>query len=771
MGPCPFERRILLAILGILCAIQPFALAVVEPAQVDLALKRSKEFLYSKQTNDNWEQPIPGKAPDAHGDQKTGYTALAVYALITSGESYKDPRVAKAIEYLKKNDTTGVYALGLRCQVWLLLPQTPDVKQAMTRDAKILRESIITEGKGKGFYSYNPGARYYSHSRAQYGVLGMWAAAQSGFEVSDAYWRLVESAWVEDQDSSGGWCYYDKPREGYPITPGMTAVGIATLFITQDYLHANEGVGCRGNLRNPHIEKGLKWLTANFEKIATDDKFERDFPYATSYAIERVGVASGFKYFNNIDWYERCGGWLLKQQRKDGAWPSEFGNVPSTCFAMLFLARGRAPVAFNKLDYSVEGAKKPAAWNQRPRDVANVSRWIGRQGERDLNWQIVNLNAKIEDLHDAQILYMSGNEAIALPDDSKKKLKQFIEQGGMVLGNADCAGREFASSFRKLGQELFPAYEFRELPADHVIYTGQQFPREKWKAKPSVLGLSNGVRELMLLIPQADPARQWQLQLVAGRDELWQLAANIFLYSVDKQNFRTRGQTYLISRFDATKSTRSLKLARVQYDGNWDPEPGGWRRLSNLMHNREKLDLDISAAKLDVPGALAGAKMAHLTGTTRSKFSDATRAELKRFIESGGTLVIDSAGGSTEFAQSAEDELSAIFPDSKLTTLPPDHPLFAAGGFKIGAIQYRPFSARVLGSLKETPRIQAIELNGRAAVIFSREDLSAGLVGQAVDGITGYTPETATELMARVVLYAERTARTATTVPSSSPAH
>ena len=122
----------------------------------------------------------------------------------------------------------------------------------------------------------------------------------------------------------------------------MTAVGVATLFITQEYLHANEAIACRGNIRDPHIEKGLKWLSDNFDRIATDDKYERDFPYSTSYAIERVGVAGGYKYFNNIDWYDRIGTWLLGKQRSDGSWPSEFGNVPSTCFSMLFLARAGA---------------------------------------------------------------------------------------------------------------------------------------------------------------------------------------------------------------------------------------------------------------------------------------------------------------------------------------------------------------------------------------------------------------------------------------------
>ena len=87
-----------------------------------------------------------------------------------------------------------------------------------------------------------------------------------------------------------------------------------------------------------------------------------------------------------------------------------------------------------------------------------------------------------------------------------------------------------------MGTELFPRYEFRELPADHPIYRNGIFPREKWKTKPSVLGLSNGVRELMLLVPQADPGRTWQSKVVGGKEELWQLGANLFLYAADRRS-------------------------------------------------------------------------------------------------------------------------------------------------------------------------------------------------------------------------------------------
>src|SRR5207249_2532591 len=138
-------------------------------------------------------------------------------------------------------------------------------------DANILLNSIKKTGEGKGFYGYNPAAKPYSHSRAQYAVLGMWAAAQAGIEVPDSYWQLVEKSWIEDQDPSGGWGYLNKPSEEYPITPGMTAVGVATLFITQDYLHANDGAACKGNIHNPHIDRGIKWIVDNFSRVATSE--------------------------------------------------------------------------------------------------------------------------------------------------------------------------------------------------------------------------------------------------------------------------------------------------------------------------------------------------------------------------------------------------------------------------------------------------------------------------------------------------------------------
>ena len=42
-------------------------------------------------------------------------------------------------------------------------------------------------------------------------------------------------------------------------------------------------------------------------------------------------------------------------------------------------------------------------------------------------------------------------------------------------------------------------------------------------------------------------------------------------------------------------------------------------------------------------------------------------------------------------------------------------------------------------------------MNGRNAIYYSREDLSGGLVGEPVDGIVGYDPDSSTAIMSGII--------------------
>jgi hypothetical protein len=778
-------RRAARVALLVAIVLFPAAARAATPAEVEASIAKGKQFLYSLQRPEGrWEPDAQRKGNNHHDHPKMqgsswgGFTAVATYALLASGENPQDPRMAKAIEFLKTADMTGVYAIGLRCLVWQQLRPSAEIRVLAKKDAERLISVLNRGGAGKGGWDYDDptgkGGRI-DHSVSQYGVLGLWAASQCGYEVNPEVWELVDKTWRSHQFSDGGWNYDGDGKgvggSGEP-TASMTAAGVATLFITQDILRANEGLGCKGNLPNENIDRGLHWISGNAFRGVQGNNY-------AWYGVERIGVASGYKYFGDKDWYAAGAEELVRRQAKDGSFPSNFAGstpIPTTAFALLFLSRGRAPVIMNKLDYSPvaaagaapdesaaaqpdarKGATHGVNWNQRPRDVASLAAWSASRMERDLNWQVVNLSASPEDLHDAPILFVAGSESLPLSDADVAKLQTFVQQGGMIVGNADCGKELFNKSFRALGKKIFPRYEFRALPANHPIFKEQQYDADKWKNKPKVEGLSNGVRELMLLVPDADPAKAWQARQDRTREELFQLGANVFLYAVDKSNLQFKGQTFIV-KDNGVAPAATLKVARLMAGDNPDPEPGGWRRMGNLLKNDHRLALDVQPVSLG-SGQLAGHKVAHLTGTAAVKLDDAARKELAGFVAGGGTLVVDAAGGSPAFADAIEQELAAAFgaeaAKGLARPLRSDHPVFNLPNAKLDRFYYRRFARKSLGELKGC-RLKGIKAGSgdRIGVFYSREDLSAGLVGEPVDGVLGYDVPTATALMRNILLYA-----------------
>src|SRR6185295_12763850 len=110
--------------------------------------------------------------------------------------------------------------------------------------------------------------------------------------------------------------------------------------------------------------------------------------------------------------------------------------ISSTSFALLFLARGRNPVAFNKLQYN-------GRWNARPRDDLVLTHWISRRFERPLNWQIVNLDQDVSDWLDAPVLLITGSRDPKFTDEDVARIRSFIAAGGIVFSTAENANQEF----------------------------------------------------------------------------------------------------------------------------------------------------------------------------------------------------------------------------------------------------------------------------------------------------------------------------------------
>ena len=721
----------------------PEAAEGITDEQIGRAIQSGVDYLLSR--FDPLRHTLDGA--DTSNADGGGPNALAVYALMQAGQAVSDPRLnvrgkemdAK-IEAMKdsrlRRGRSQTYATGIRATA-LALFNRPQDKAVLRQDVLGLLQSHT---QGAYSYSIDPNrARQrdkivWDNSNSQYGLLGVWSGAEAAVEVPSSYWEAVEGHWVETQLKNGQWGY----AGGHAGRLTMTSAGIASLFVTHDWLDAPKYARAVGrDPFPPALQRGLEWFETGDNAVQTNSEY---WGY-NLYGIERVGLASGLKYFGRHDWYRHLAAEVVAKQASDGSW----GDVVDTSFALLFLSRGRHPVMMNKVRFN-------GYWANRPRDVANLARFAARQLERELNWQVVPLRPAKEwtDWLDSPILYLASHKAPALLDSDYDNLRQFVAAGGLLYTQADGDDPEFTKWAAELAATLFPKYEMKDLPSDHPIYN--LVYKLEQDDRPALKGVSNGARLLMVHSP-TDISRSWQTRDTRGRKGAFQLGINLFLYAAGKRDLRNRLESTFVS--DPGKPLNgSVSLVRLEYGGNWNPEPDAWGRFARWFQRQTGTGLNVSSTR--VASLQPGPAIAALTGTARYDFTQEEVATVKNFVESGGVLLADECGGTGPFSLSVDDMLSKAFPQSKMAPLDPaTHPLFRGGAPASGLDdltkpKYRQFS--VPGRYDEAAPILGFRA-GKGHVLFTSIDITSGLLGTRTWGIAGLHPDYAAPFVKNLIFW------------------
>jgi hypothetical protein len=678
------------------------------------------------------DMAVPPGTADAIADQQVGETVLAMYAVLNAGRATDqpglgatDPIVIEALQQLKAYPLLRTYTRSLRASTLAVFNRIED-RQALEEDVVWLMRATRDGG-----YSYTPqlSATTYDNSNSQYGLLGVWAGAQSGLGVPDAYWRLVAKHWTSEVSPEGQWSYQgsDAPR----LT--MTLAGITSLLVTHEYLDLPAEAAGHGRpaASVPALGLGLGWLEQG------DNCGIRTLDGYGLYALERVGLASGFKFFGTHDWYAEGAGQLVQRQAGDGGW----GGMVNTSFDLLFLARGRHPILYNKLRYN-------GHWDDRPHDVEDLARFAGQQLERPLNWQVVDARHPWADWMDAPVLYISGDVPPAMTDADYAALADFANAGGLIFTHADNGSTAFDGWVKQMVRKCFPKYELSKVPADHPLNTVLY----RLKNPPPLEAVTNGSRLLLVHSPR-DVAGGWPWAGPKGGTPEQQLGANLFVYAAGKTNYRNR----LVSTYvpdPPGQPSVTIPVARLRFAGEWDPEPYAWTRFARTFawDTRQALDVQTVDLKDLRPGQVPAAL---LTGTFRQDFTPAEVAAAKAYVEAGGVLVVDACGGQEPFATSVRATLlSAAFPDATVGPLPADHPVLLPSrpfADDLRTMRLRPFASEKLNA-RAVP-IEGLHA-GKGWVIFSSLDLTSGLLGTQEWGILGYDPAYASALVKNAVLWA-----------------
>lgn len=723
--------------------------------QIDRAINELVERLYAAQNPQGlWIGAWP-KDDSIHGLQYGGNTALVLYALITAGESYQNPKLQRAIEFMQEAKMAGTYAISVRAMLWEHLP--PSFQKHLAQDTQWLINAAQPSPHGGRCYTYSNYSKHnYSNSRTKFALLGLWAGAKHDVPVPDTLWTGIETHYINSQNADGGWPYNN---EQWNHSRGsMTAAGLVALHVIRDYhdrlLYQQTGKTEAMPIQKS-IDKALAWFDKHFvvdhvpEIGGHKGGYSNVFYYL--YAMERVGEASGVKYFNHTPWYEAGARFIVDQVGRKRLNPgrdinskypgAEAANqITSMAFALLFLSRGRAPVMINKLE--IPGY----AWNNRPYDMTGLTHWISDEVELPLKWQRIPITMEPVEWADAPLLYLASHEALNLSADQKRKIKRCLDRGGMLITAADANSEAFNKSVSDLAGELYPQYALEPVKTDDPLYT-QVYP-----VHPKMLDahvLDNGVRHLIVHLPRGDVS--WMLHSEnMTRPDVWKFFVNMYYYSTEGQPRQRLEEYEAISPGDGGKP---MTVVRVRYQGNWNPEPMAWDQQVRFMQG--KLDAKIRVVNMAELGH-EQAPLAHLGGTDPIQWTEAELDALRQYVNTGGTVLLEDIGGGGRFADSAVNLLAKAFPQHRMQPLASDSAIITGqglGGFDVSHPNWRDYAIRRLGSLPN-PRLMGVYFNDQPRIIVSSDDLSFGMLGAPAWAVIGYSPACARQIMTNIALYA-----------------
>jgi hypothetical protein len=101
--------------------------------------------------------------------------------------------------------------------------------------------------------------------------------------------------------------------------------------------------------------------------------------------------------------------------------------------------------------------------------LASISREAGLRVSTDQR----EVALSDDQLFEYPMLFMHGRNAFHFSDAERKRLKTFLERGGVLMADAVCTSDQFAASFRKEMAAMFPDQPLAKIPASDPLFSSE----------------------------------------------------------------------------------------------------------------------------------------------------------------------------------------------------------------------------------------------------------------------------------------------------------
>ena len=607
-------------------------------------------------------------------------------------------------------------------------------------------------------------------------MLALHEAERQGILIPQTTWSQAEAYWASRQVPSGGWNY--DSTFGPKPTISMTCAGIASLVVTRGKASQTEQRISNGQVdccsvtpQQGEIERGMRWLARN---IKVGAQASSSAYFYQMYCIERVGRLTGTRFIGTTDWYRMgCEHIVGLQDKLRGTWKGSLSHGESnpliaSSFALLFLGKGRRPLAVSKLAYG-----ETAQWNQHPQDLQNLVMQTEKRWDMYLTWQTMEIElVNVGDLLESPVLFISGKGSMQLTTKQKTVLQQYVNQGGFLFVENACGDAQFDQEFRLLMKELFPDSPLAPLAPDHALwFADQNIPSE---FVGQIHGLQTCCRTSIVYVT-TDLGCFWELynprpdsgipdnvnQQIQDR---LAIGTNVLTYATNRRlkEKLDRPQLSIDTSETASVLRKTLKIPKVNHSGGANEAPNALNNLLGSLQQEAGIRVSVGTHMVSLTDSIEQYPILFVHGRRTFQWTAAERQALRKYVESGGLLFADSICASSQFAESFRREMRLTFPEQVLRRLPTEHELFTSdfGGFDVRQVTLRSPASQQdsspsrINELKVTPHIEGIQLDGRLAVAFSPYDLSCALENQVSLECRGYIQKDAARVGSNIVIYA-----------------
>jgi len=422
------------------------------------------------------------------------------------------------------------------------------------------------------------------------------------------------------------------------------------------------------------------------------------------------------------------------------------------------------PLMIAKLEYGTT-----QDWNTDPGDADNLMRQVRSALGLWYGWKHLKIGDLVATYKAGKqlkipALYVSGHEAFTFSEEEREGIRQYLLDGGTMIGDACCGRPEFTTAFRTEVRKLFPDRTFDLMEMDHPVFRAfykystanyvdyRMGGKNEYQSAPQLLGMNLGCRTAILMSP-ADLSCGWDdhthphgFRLFPG--DATRMGINMISYiAAMRQLAESQATTREVKQADSQPRSQFV-LAQLRHQGDWNPDPNSTYQMLRHVSNEASLAVSFDLRYVDPSETrIAPYPFLYMTGFRDPKFKDEELAAIRRHLQAGGFLFINNPSGYNAFDRHVRDMVKTLFPDQKLAGLDKDHDFFKAFHTIGEAKDRQSGAARAI-------EMEGINIRKRTVLIYSKNDMVTHLKQVSDPFGNGYDAETCRKLAVNMVAYA-----------------